>query len=563
MNNAFCSYSVFLNKPIFFGAYFKSRSIIGDKFVSDFADIYKLDTYKDNWLHISSSYKLKFVENCIQILFNYHDYSTDLFYDLSENVLRFKNDIVGSKKLFIYRSKNIIYFSNSIQIFTIFFKNSLSPNRGYLTEYLCDRIVSGKETFYNEILMLPCNSKCYIKRGGDLSFDSIYHFNKDTNYQSNSLLTNTIELSSIVKDSLSRIFDSYSENDLGIALSGGIDSTILYSFITKYFSNKVTAYHHYFKNNEYREYNEKPLVEDTIIKLGGKCKYISIDDLLPSINIDIYKHVIHYGPPINPNIKAFNCLLREMIKDGNKLAFYGHGGDFFQGSSVMYIDLFRYKKFITLFFSMAHEISALPNFISYLSMYFFGSLFFNNVNKNIVPLWIKNSKWAQNRIAVNSVFHNTAYEANNVDLTNCLNPNLQWNMYQDIETSNQAGLLIYYPFYYDSIIQFLFSIPPHQKYYRGYTKFILRNSFKYDVKLKVLKNKNKVFITKYISDGLRKYMKRRGKLSLHNYRLLDLNIIDKKKTEVMLRNFINGNDDLLKETWLIEGSEFWLNNMFN
>jgi len=242
------------------------------------------------------------------------------FINKVKNEIIFSRDRYGKKPLFYYSDEeNFIASSDYKSIFHILGKKR-KINEKYLLAFLMNKRwvnFSSGETFYKDIFsILP---------GGELKFDlNNFTFKSNTKNNINQYIGKNCNKEMIVEDLHSSInLRLRSDVPIGILLSGGVDSSLISSFVSEndYSNIKFYTLADHESDLEYaREVASClniPLIEVSL-DLTDK-KYEEITSAL----------IQHFEIPINFSLAALPLYIicEQMKKDGVKVLLDGTGGD--------------------------------------------------------------------------------------------------------------------------------------------------------------------------------------------------------------------------------------------
>jgi asparagine synthase (glutamine-hydrolysing) len=229
-----------------------------------------------------------------------------VFVDILKQEITISRDRYGKKPLYFRKSKNSLYISSEIKpLLTIKNKINYKTAREYLVK---NKLRTSNETFYDGIMSFQSGETiCFnLKNGKVLRRSRLKISSQDT------------DLNNIVMQSIQDRFSKFTPSC--VALSGGLDSSIIFSILRK-IGKELPTYSIAFK--------EKNLSEE---------KYI--DALEPKINNRIYPTFEQYWNTIDKvlvaNEEPFRSwgqinlyLLYERIKNDNKykIVYTGQGAD--------------------------------------------------------------------------------------------------------------------------------------------------------------------------------------------------------------------------------------------
>ena len=143
-------------------------------------------------------------------------------------------DRFGTKPLYILEDKNILYFASEIKAFLPFVTNndiSWKINEDVLTEQILFRYISGENTLVKKVKKFPPGAFATYKNGY-LKYKIYYDYAKDKQKFKIRRIDEYVEyIEEILVNSIKN--NLISDVPIGIALSGGLDSSLLTAIISK------------------------------------------------------------------------------------------------------------------------------------------------------------------------------------------------------------------------------------------------------------------------------------------------------------------------------------------
>ena len=227
-------------------------------------------------------------------------------------------DHMGVKPLHYFIKGTKIYFGSDYNSFLTIHDHSHSFNRSALLSYLSFRNVIGKQTFYKGIFdILPGTEIIYD--GKHIKETQYWDIPTDTQPDKGiDFFTN--QLDELINKSVKR--QMVSDVPLGAFISGGLDSSILLSFIKKY-KPDLKTYITGFEDHGYNEFKYADIVANHL-NLNNPEKLI----IKPTEYIDSLEKTIKFkGEPISvPHENAFLKMSNFMKKDIS-VVMSGEGAD--------------------------------------------------------------------------------------------------------------------------------------------------------------------------------------------------------------------------------------------
>ena len=238
-------------------------------------------------------------------------------YDRNQRRLYLVRDRLGVKPLHVLHFNNKIYFASDYSSFSSIEGLRLELDKESMLSYLSFRYVIGKKTFYKDVRdVLP--GSCVVC--DTTSNSSNLYWDVPTGPAKSISLDSAIEQLDFHLDKSVRS-QLISDVPLGAYISGGLDSSLLLSYIVKY-KPDIKTYISGFEDDLYNEFKYADIVADHL--------NVSIDKLLINQNdyIDNMERAILYrGEPLSvPHESAF-LSMTENLSRHVKVVMSGEGAD--------------------------------------------------------------------------------------------------------------------------------------------------------------------------------------------------------------------------------------------
>jgi asparagine synthase (glutamine-hydrolysing) len=244
------------------------------------------------------------------------------FYNKKNKQLLLARDRFGVKPLYYFLQDDVLYFTSEIKPL-ISIKRKPEKNINTYNSFIIDTATDyNEETFIKDIFQIPAghyleinNEKLSTKKwyhDNDFDFDrNIFASKSKTVEFTEELLTNAIAI---------RL---RSDVPLCITLSGGLDSTTIYTLINENLPNDIAAYT--FKHPE-KNIDESSFAEKLARSYGKKVNIVTTDEQL---GIEKMLEALNYleFPNWSVAIIAYMEIYRKLAQDGFKVVIEGHGSD--------------------------------------------------------------------------------------------------------------------------------------------------------------------------------------------------------------------------------------------
>lgn len=347
-----------------------------------FRSIYDFTYNKEQKIELLTSIIKRYKTNKLLSINNFIPNSSFILYDSKRNNLFLRTDEIGHFILYYYLKDRTIYFSTNLK--SLAEKIPFHINKTSLNSYIILGHTYGQETIFKGIKKIPPSHLLYVKKG-DIKILK-YQRIKCGNY---SVHNEALYLDKL-KTLLSQTLAKFSKRNLGLMISGGIDSAILLSF-AKIYNKNIKTY--------FLTYDGYP--KDILISCRKIAKYFNTEHNEINISIKNYsdcfsKSFEEINEPVFDLDLPFIYYFFNKILKKNSHILHGFGSDnLFGGAPKMFID--KYKLFIKMrnlasspkliqstIFSLAQEIPHTLNTHSQITHNSKSKLFFPYLDYHLV-----------------------------------------------------------------------------------------------------------------------------------------------------------------------------------
>jgi len=247
------------------------------------------------------------------------------FVNKIDHTMILSRDRFGEKPLYYFRNENEIYFASEIKaILEMTEKHSI--NYSTLNTFLLDGSRdSNNETFYESIFKVPASSYCKIDLISNISQLDFIEYWDIQEYVENSSTVNSSQINEF-KDLLSDAVKLRlrSDVDIGVLLSGGLDSSVLTYEMSKQLE-KLNIFSSVSSRAEFSEEKHIDIVANYIKETPEK---LNLDGKVVGA-LELMKKVIWFNDePIGSYSTVALYLLMEKTKNkGVKVVLSGQGAD--------------------------------------------------------------------------------------------------------------------------------------------------------------------------------------------------------------------------------------------
>ncbi|WP_306551699.1 asparagine synthase (glutamine-hydrolyzing) [Daejeonella sp.] len=255
-----------------------------------------------------------------------------VIYDRVLNEIVFARDRLGKKPLFIFENEKVIIFSSEVKFFHAFRTIPLEINEESLHNFLSLQYIPGPQTIYKNVSQ--------IKAGELFSYDLKKNQGKSSTYWNmfdyvgqRKDIPELDEIDKLLEKSIK--YRLVSNVDIGLLLSGGIDSSLLACYMHELAEKKVKAFNVGFAE---QSIDESAYAKQVASALGLELVSLNLED----ISIDNFsKSIFHADQPLGDSAIIPTYLIAKSIGEHVKVVLSGEGADeLFHG-----YDHYEYEKY--------------------------------------------------------------------------------------------------------------------------------------------------------------------------------------------------------------------------
>ena len=303
-------------------------------------EIYNYKELKDDLIKLGHSFRTE--TDTEVIIAAYLQYGTDfgnklrgmfalVMYDQKDNKIIFTRDRLGKKPLFIFEDKNVIIFSSEIKFFHAF-NIPLEVNPESVLNFLSLQYIPGPDTIYSKIRQLKPAELFIYDRNTSKNITSFY-WNMFDHVGKSAGMPEIDEIDELLEQSIK--YRLVANVDIGLLLSGGIDSSLLATYMQQLAGNKVKAFNVGFSDKSLDEsgYAKKVAESLDLDLITLNVEDISQDNFIQSI--------YHADQPLGDSAIIPTYLIAKSIQKHVKVVLSGEGADeLFHG-----YDHYNYEKY--------------------------------------------------------------------------------------------------------------------------------------------------------------------------------------------------------------------------
>tara|TARA_Y100000991_G_scaffold214062_1_gene200995 strand:+ start:197 stop:2062 length:1866 start_codon:yes stop_codon:yes gene_type:complete len=271
-------------------------------------------------------------------------------FDLKERTLILARDRFGEKPLYYSISGGFISFSSDIRSFNHLPINKTINNHslGYYFSEMCTPLNS---TIWNEVKKVPPAHYLSINRN---KLNKIQYWHLDYSQKmriSNEEIAQKTE--SIIQKSVKKQLTS--DVEVGCFLSGGVDSSLISFYASKFYTKKIKTFSVGFKD---QKFNELPYAKIVSKKINSDHHELIVD--VKSLNT-VNKLLEEYGEPFADVSSIPTFYITNFASNYVKVALGGDGGDELFGGYNTYLQGLRMQQWAN--FKVSHKLIKAFNFL--------------------------------------------------------------------------------------------------------------------------------------------------------------------------------------------------------
>lgn len=255
-----------------------------------------------------------------------------VIYDREEKQVVFARDRLGKKPLFIYENEELIIFSSEIKFFHAFKNIALEINEESLLNFLSLQYIPGLATIYKNIKQIS-PAKVYTHDLSKNKGEAITYWNMFDHVGERKEIPEIEEIDSLLEESIK--YRLVANVDIGLLLSGGIDSSLLACYMHKLAGKKVKAFNVGFAD---KSIDESVFAQKVAASLDLDLISLRLEDItVENFSNSIY----HADQPLGDSAIIPTYLISKSIAQHVKVVLSGEGADeLFHG-----YDHYRYEKY--------------------------------------------------------------------------------------------------------------------------------------------------------------------------------------------------------------------------
>ena len=397
-------------------------------------------------------------------------------FDKNTKGLILVRDHFGARPLYILDQEKIFAFSTDMSLLT---KTEIVPlhlNQNTMIDYLSLRIRDGKNTFYREIERLKASNILRLK---DTSIETGCYEHVPIN-KLGSCQNPVNEFASKFEDAVRA--SHFSKNNIGLMLSGGLDSSAIAIGMKNVGIKDVETFS---VNYTHLPQKKEALTDETNFQIavsdatGYHHNHIPLENISPLTSIE--KQLAYFNEPVHmPNLYLFDQIACAAKRKHIDIMFDGQDGDNIVSHGLERLPGLLKKLNIVSFLYEIFRYSVFNKVKLKKTIRFYGS--------HILLKWgLRKASIENNSIVRDPVFFDkrffwqpsqTAVDSHQEKLTIPLHAiAFEWRYL----FFKYHGIEIRSPFYNMALIQFCLSLPSRWKLRHGKTRYILRRYLKNQV----------------------------------------------------------------------------------
>jgi asparagine synthase (glutamine-hydrolysing) len=312
---------------------------------------FKTSSDTETLLHLYKKYSFNFL-NTLDGMFSF------AIFDKPRNIIFFARDRAGKKPLYFYKNNNQFLFASELETMR---KNILLEiDYNSINEYLHSGYINGKKTPYINVNKLSAGHYAILKLK-NMQFEEKKWWAIDKFYTKTfpGFLNSNISIfDDLLHKSVKRRISS-SDLEVGVFLSGGIDSGLITAIASNYKSNLKT-----FTVAMPGEFNEEQFALKVAQKYNTNHTILNIS--FNNLKNDIEKILINYGEPFFDSSAIPSYYISQEAKKHITVILNGDGADELFGGYRRYVpfkyfNLFKTNKGLHILINFILKFLPYPN----------------------------------------------------------------------------------------------------------------------------------------------------------------------------------------------------------
>ncbi len=255
-----------------------------------------------------------------------------VIYDRKEKEVVFARDRLGKKPLFIYENEEVILFSSEIKFFHAFKNIALELDEESLLNFLSLQYIPGPGTIYKKVRQVSPGNIYRYTLGKNLG-EMVTYWSIFDHVGQRKELMELDEIDSLIEKSIQ--YRLIANVDIGLLLSGGIDSSLLACYMKQLAGRKVKAFTVGFADTSI---DESVFAKKVAASLDLDLVQLRLGDITVA---DFSDAIYHADQPLGDSAIIPTYLIAKSISQHVKVVLSGEGADeLFHG-----YDHYRYEKY--------------------------------------------------------------------------------------------------------------------------------------------------------------------------------------------------------------------------
>lgn len=241
-----------------------------------------------------------------------------VLYDRQEKELVFSRDRLGKKPLFLYENEDVLIFASEIKFFHAFAQLPLDIDETSLLNFLSLQYIPGPATIYKQVRQLP-PGQTLIWNTANNNTETFKYWDIFEFVGTESKAPEPEEVDELLQKSIH--YRLVANVDVGLLLSGGIDSSLLACYMEQFAGKKVKAFNVGFAN---KAFDESIYAQKVARALELDLISLSLDD----IKTEHFSQAIFHGDqPLGDSAIIPTYLIAKSIGKHVKVVLSGEGAD--------------------------------------------------------------------------------------------------------------------------------------------------------------------------------------------------------------------------------------------
>ena len=509
-------------------------------------------------------------------------------WDNLNNTLHLARDRIGEKPIYYCNNNNSFIFASEIKALLKYKKISKDININSLSSYFKYGYFPSPNTIFKNIYKLNPGEYLFLdlKKNNSINLNKYWEYkNKKFNTNYEPFIGNINEAENIIENKLYNIISKQKISDvpIGTFLSGGVDSSLVTSILSKIDNDKINTFTIGFNDKRLDESNYASKIAK-YLNTNHNELIVTDKDLLDVV----YKIPKIFDEPFSDSSQIPNYLVSSLAKNNVTVALSGDGGDELFGGYSRYLWANNINSYNPLLKKTISKALSWPNdnqieFLYKILKYFLprkyhfkfpsdkigkikSILELNNINdvyQRLISIWPNPEiLFNDNLDLTNNDYDENLFQTNNTDQIDMMTRDIETYLPDDLltkvdRTSMSVSLETRAPFLDHDLVEFSSSLPINMKINKNNQKIILKNILAKYIPVKYF-DRPKMGFEVPIDDWLRGPLKEYCYDTINSFKSNKIFAVNKKIIDEKIDQHMKSNNNWHYQIWNILVFQSWI-----